>query len=96
MIPPRIIAHYKLEHLIHEGSIYAKINNAWYRLNQSGRIAHNDLVQHLKKNGFVQAEKTDGLFTHILRDILFTLAVDNFGIKYTNRQDCDYLIKIMR
>ena len=58
MIPPRIIAHYKLEHLIHEGYIYAKINKAWYRLRQTGRIAHDDLVQHLKKHRFEQAEKT--------------------------------------
>ena len=95
MIPPRIIAHYKLEHLIHEGCIYAKINKAWYGLKQAGRIAHDNLVQHLKKHGFVQAKKTDGLFTHVLRDISFTLVVDDFGIQYTNKQDCDYLIRIM-
>ena len=49
----------------------------------------------MKKHGFVQAKKTDDLFTHVLRDILFTLVVDDFGIQYTNKQDCDYLIRIM-
>ena len=90
MIPPCIIAHYKLEY------IYAKINKSWYWLKQAGRITHNDLVQHLKKYRFVQAKKPDGLFTQILRHISFALAVDDFWIKYTNKQDCDYLIKIMR
>ena len=46
MIPPHIITHYKLEHLIHEGSIYAKINKAWYGLKKAERITHDDLVQH--------------------------------------------------
>ena len=50
----------------------------------------------MKKHGFGQAQKTDGLFTQVLRDISFTLVVDDFGIKFTNEQDCDYLIKIMR
>ena len=62
MIPPCIVAHYDLKNLIHNGYIYAKIKKAWYGLKQAGGIAHNDLVQHLKKHGFVQAEKTDGLF----------------------------------
>ena len=96
LIPPRIIQYYNIQHLIHEGYIYARINKAWYGLKNAGRIAHDDLVQHLQKHGFVQAQKTDGLFTHILRDISFTLVVDDFGIKFTNKQDCDYLIKIMR
>ena len=93
MIPPRIIAHYKIQHLIHDGYIYAKINKAWYGLRQAGRIAHDDLVQHLKNHGFEQTQKTDGLFTHVLWDISFTLVVDDFGTKFTNTQDCDYLIK---
>ena len=48
IIPPQIIAHYKLKNLIHDGYINAKINKAWYGFKQAGRIAHNDLVQHLK------------------------------------------------
>ena len=41
-------------------------------------------------------KKTNGLFTHVLRDISFTLVINNFGIKFTIKQDCDYLIKMMR
>ena len=62
MIPPRIIAYYNIQHLIHDGYINAKINKAWYGLRQSGRIAHDDLVQHLKKHGFVQAQKNRRTF----------------------------------
>ena len=48
MIPPQIISYYKLKDLTHDGYIYAKINKTWYRLKQAGRIAYDDLVQHLK------------------------------------------------
>ena len=44
MIPTAIIDHYNLRPLIHKGYIYAKIMKAWYRLEQSGKIAHDDLV----------------------------------------------------
>jgi hypothetical protein len=55
MIPPRIIAHYNLTPMIHNGYLYAKIKKAWYGLKQSGKIAHDDLVEHLTKHGY---EKT--------------------------------------
>ena len=65
LIPPRILQYYNIQHLINEGYIYARINKAWYGLKNAGRIAHDDLVQHLQKHGFVQAQKTDGLYTHL-------------------------------
>ena len=79
-----------------KGFVYAKINKAWFGLKQSEKIAHDDLVQHLKKHGYHQAKNTDGLFVHEIRDISFTLFVDDFGIKFTNKQDVDHLISIMR
>ena len=32
LIPPRIIAHYQLQKLVHKGYVYAKIKRAWYGL----------------------------------------------------------------
>jgi hypothetical protein len=71
---------------------YAKIKKAWYGLKQSGEIAHDDLVQHLAKYGYSKAKRTDGLFLHKTRDLSFTLVVDDFRIKYTNKDDVDHLI----
>ena len=96
LIPQRIIDHNKLDTIVDNGFIYAKINKAWYGLKQSGKIAHNNLVKHLNKYDYVQAEHIDGVFVHKLWDISFTLVVDNFGIKYTNKDDGNYLISIMR
>ena len=96
LIPQRIIDHYKLDTIVYKGFVCTKINKAWYGLNQSGKIAHDNLVNHLNKHDYVQAEYTDGLFVHKLWDILFTLVVDDFGIKYTNKKDVGHLISIMR
>jgi hypothetical protein len=96
MIPPNIIKHYKLDTFVNGDFVYAKIKKAWYGLKQSGKIAHDDLVQHLAKYGYLKAKRTDGLFLHKTRDLSFTLVVDDFGIKYTNKDDVDHLIAAVR
>ena len=96
LIPKRIIDHYKLDTIVDNRFVYAKINKAWYGLKQSGKIAHDDLVKHLNKHNYVQAEHTDGLFVHKLCDISFTLVVDDFGIKYASKDDVNHLISVMR
>ena len=55
LIPPNIIAHYRLHQLIGNEYVYARIKKAWYGLKQSGKIAHEDLVAHLEKNRISQA-----------------------------------------
>ena len=95
-IPPRIIEHYKLQGLVHKGYVYARIKRAWYGLKQSGKIAHDDLVEHLQKYGYERMARTEGLFKHKTRDITFTLVVDDFGIKYTQQADVDHLIAAVR
>lgn len=94
-IPERIYKHYDLHLKEHNGYVYARINKAWYRLKQAGKIAHNDLVEHLAQHGYVRASTMDGLFKHKTRNISFTLIVDNFGIKYTSKKDIKHLILIM-
>ena len=96
LIPQCIIDQYNLNDIAENGSVYAKINKAWFGLKQSGKIAHDDLVEHLAKHGYIQAKNTDGLFVHGLHDISFTLVVDDFGIMYKNKEDADHLISIMR
>ena len=93
LIPLRIIDYYNLDGIVVDGFVYARINRAWYGLKQGEKIAHDDLVAHLNKHGYVQADNTDGFFKHITRDISFTLVVNDFGIKYVNNDDVQHLIK---
>ena len=58
LIPPNIIAHYRLQKLISNGYVYARIKKAWYGLKQPGKIAHDDLIAHLEKIGYHKAPRT--------------------------------------
>ena len=57
---------------------------------------HDNLVAHLEKFGYHKAPHTKDLFLRQTRNISFTLVVDDFGIKYTNKQDVDHLIASVR
>ena len=48
LIPAEIIEHYGLDDKTYNGYVYARIKRAWYGLKESGKIAHDDLVNHLK------------------------------------------------
>jgi hypothetical protein len=96
VISPNIIKHYNLDTFANGDFVYAKIKKAWYGLKQSGNIAHDDLVQHLAKYGNSKAKRTHGLFLRITRDLSFTLVVDDFGIKYTNKDGIGHLIAAVR
>ena len=63
-----------------------------YGLVQAGIISHDALKGHLNTYGYAPANITKVLWTHKDRDINFTLAVDDFRIKYTNKKDADHLI----
>ena len=62
-----------------------------YGLKESGKLSNNRLVPLLHKFGFVETP-TPCLFRHLTRPITFVLVVDDFGVKYQNRDDFDYLV----
>ena len=67
-----------------------------YDLVKDRIIAHDELQEHLKPYGYVQANVTQGLWTQTHRDINFTLVVDNFGIRYTHKKDADHIISVLQ
>jgi len=50
----------------------------------------------MKEADFEPAKFTSGLFTHKTRLLTFRLVVDNFGVKYTRKEDVDFLITGLR
>ena len=91
-IPPKFIAKYKLEDLAENGYILLEIRRGMYGLPHAGRIANDQLVEHLAKFGYRPTARTHGLWRHDTRDIKFCLCVDDFGVAYTNRQDVHHLL----
>ena len=49
LIPPEIIKHYNLDNKVIDGYVYTKIKCIWYGIKETGKIAHDNLVAHLKK-----------------------------------------------
>ncbi|KAI2513563.1 Reverse transcriptase (RNA-dependent DNA polymerase) [Fragilaria crotonensis] len=96
MIPPAIMEHYQLTPLIHNGHVYVEIRKGMYGLPQAGILANDRLADFLKPHGYSPAPLTPGLWRHASRPIAFTLVVDDFGVKYTRREDAEHLMNSLR
>ena len=96
VFPKDIKTEYNIDALSENGKVLAEITTGMYGLPQAGILAYRKLVQHLKDAGFIPAKFTPGLFKHTTRPISFCLVVDDFGIKYSNKKDADYLISELK
>ena len=67
-----------------------------YGLPQAGRIANDQLQRHLQKYGYVHSTTMNSLWTHKERNTVFTLVVDDFGIKYTSKSNDEHLINALQ
>ena len=85
LIPKEFQDAYNLQSKIHNGFIYMEIVRGMYRLPQAGIIANKLLRKRLAPHGYYELPHTPGLWKHVSRPIQFTLAVDDFGIKYTGK-----------
>ena len=96
-IPEEIIKEYSLRTIASpDRSVYAKVRKGMYRLPQAGLIANKLLEKQLNKEGYFQSTLVPGLWTHKTRPILFTLVVDDFGVKYTCKQDVHHLMGALK
>ena len=59
-------------------------------------LALNQLVTHLAPLGYHSVKYTPGIWRYETRDIMFTLAIDNFVIKYFRKQNVDHLLECLR
>ena len=84
MFPQEFIDQYNLKDLIAaDGYVYMDIRKGMPGLKQSGRLASNRLNNNLARNGYSLVPHTPSLWRHHTSDLVFSLVVDDFGIKYT-------------
>ncbi len=96
-IPEEITKEYKLHEIVTDnGYIYCKIQKGMYDLPQAGIIAQELLQERLAKVGYHQSKIIPGLWTHKMRNICFTLVVNDFTIKYTKLEDAQHLINALK
>ena len=95
-IPQEVIDEYNLLPKVCNRFIYFLIKKAIYGLLQSGHLSDKMLAKILNKEGYYQAKHTKGLWLHKTKNISFTLIVDNFGVRYNNKEDIEELVKLLK
>ena len=65
-------------------------------LKEDGKIAYYELKKHLKPFGYAPTKQAPGMWKHSTNSIIFTLIVDDFGIKHTTMKDVTRLIQALR
>ena len=73
-----------------------KIRKGMPGLKQTDKVASDRLASHLDKYGYIHWEHTSTLWYHKSRPVTFTLCVDDFGIKYVDRNDVDHLLNVLQ
>ena len=63
-------------------------------LKDAGKLSNLRLLSLLSQSGFHET-RTPCLFRHVSRPITFVLVVDDFGVKYHNRDDFDFLVSCL-
>jgi hypothetical protein len=94
-IPTSIMDKYNLTPLIYNRHVYFEIRKCMYGLPQAGKLSQTRLIRHFSNHGYIQCANTPCLFRHVTRDIMFSLVVDNFGVRYSNQCDADHLIQTL-
>jgi CheY-like chemotaxis protein len=74
----------------------SKYKKGMYGLPQAGRLANDRLGKLLGQHGYRPVPLTPGLWRHDTNSITFTLVVDDFGVKYTNRADVEHLLRALK
>jgi hypothetical protein len=96
IIPQEIIDEYNLALLEHKGYIYIKICRRMYGLPQAGILANQLLTKRLEPKAYYQCRHTPGLWRHKWQLVLFSLVVDDFGVKYVGHEHINHLINAIK
>jgi hypothetical protein len=94
-VPSRTIIHYNLADKFENDFLYVKINKGIYGLKQAGKLAQDQLMQHLASHGYRSSPDVPCLFKHDTLPISFVLVVDDFGISYRDPAHARHLLDIL-
>ena len=96
-IPEEICIHYKLYDLVDpDGYVYCEVSKGMYSLKQSTWLDFDNLVNLFTPHGYFAVHKSPGLWKHQTRPTVFTLSVENFGIKSKSIDGNQHLINTIR
>ena len=97
IIPLEIIDTCDLKALVdYQGWIYMLIEKGMYGIKQAGIIMNQELVKHMAPLGYHPVKHTTRLWVHNSKKTLFSLAVDNFCVRYCSTEDVDHFLNALR
>ncbi len=93
LFPPNIIEEYGLCNKVDaDGNVFCEVRQGMYGLPQASIIAQDLLTKQLNKAGHLQSKIMPGYWRHHWQPISFTLVVEDFGVKYVNKDNVKHLI----
>jgi hypothetical protein len=95
-LPQETIDKYSLIELAQDGKVYIEIQKGMYGLPQAGILANELLQRNLAKDGYRPKPHIHGLWRHDTHPILFSLVVDDFGVKYVGREHAEHLMECIK
>ena len=96
-IPERTFLKYGLESrkTSSKGQYMVRVKKGMYGLPHAGRIAAIKVTALLATAGYHECRHNKMVFRHETRDVTFTLVVDDFLVKYSERADAEHLIETL-
>ena len=79
-----------------DGYVYCEIQLGMYGLKQAAILYYNLIKQRLTPAGYYPIKESNGLWKHKTRKTTFALTIDDFGIKYYNKDDAEHLLNALR
>ena len=96
-IPNEVIVEYSLLPISDSsGYVYVEIRKGVYGIKEAGIIAYKRLVRNLQPHSYAPVPHTPGLWIHTTLPTIFTLAVDEFGIKFFAADDATHLLDTLQ
>ena len=95
--PHEVVVEYSLLPIADlSGYVYVEIRKGMYGLKEAGIIAYKRLVRNLKPHSYTPVAHAPSLCTHATLTTTFTLAIDNFGIKFFFAANATHLLDALR
>ena len=95
--PQEIIDAYDLtEKITQDGHIYIQIKRRMHGLKQAAQLAYNLLCDRLAQEGCAPSLLSPNIRGHTTRPTKLCLYVNDFGIKYFNNDDIQYLLNALK
>ncbi len=97
LFPQDIINEYGLRDKVDaDGNVFCEVQRGMYGLPQAGIHAQDLLTKCLYKAGYQQSKITPGYWCHEWCPICLILVVNDFGVKYTNKDNIEHLLSVLK